>query len=122
MTAVTVLSEVFNLTLHPQVLDAATGMNGAGKFGAQCGLVEGCLILLGIKGRRENMTKDEIMGACYDFASEFQERFGSLLCRVLRPEGFHSSNPPYLCENLARKALTFNAEFISSNTGKAISM
>ena len=122
MTAVTVLSEVFDITLDQQVLDAVIGMNGAGKFGAQCGLVEGCLALLGIIGTKNDMNKDQIMGASYDFASKFQERFGSLLCSVLRPEGFHPKNPPYLCENLAIRALTFNTEFISRKTGEAISM
>ena len=33
------------------MLDAALGMHGAGKYGAQCGLAEGTLIFLGTFGR-----------------------------------------------------------------------
>ena len=117
MTSVAVFSDLFPVNLDVQIFDAVIGMNGAGKFGAQCGIVEATLMLLGIIGRSKGLTKDEIMANCYEFASEFQDHFGSLLCRILRPEGFKPSNPPFLCEKLARKALAFNAEFIRKKTG-----
>lgn len=34
------LSKQFNVKLSDQVIDSALGMHGAGKYGAQCGLVD----------------------------------------------------------------------------------
>jgi hypothetical protein len=40
-TVLCILSEVFKITIGNQIIDAALAMHGAGKYGAQCGLVEG---------------------------------------------------------------------------------
>ncbi len=104
-TTLKVLAEKFDLELAPQVIDAATGMHGAGEYGAQCGLVEGGLMFLGIIGRDRGMPDARIVDACRLFAGEFEKRFASLLCRELRPEGFHPDNPPHLCEGLTRQSL-----------------
>ena len=45
------LCEHFCIPLQEQTLHAATGMHGAGRFRAQCGLVEGALMFIGIAGR-----------------------------------------------------------------------
>ncbi len=50
-TALSVLSEIFGIELHSQTIDSALAMHGAGKYGAQCGLVEGALMFMGIWGR-----------------------------------------------------------------------
>jgi len=44
------LQNRINKRVHqcPQLLDAAVGMHGAGKYGAQCGLVEGSLMFIGL--------------------------------------------------------------------------
>lgn len=113
-TALKTLSELFEIDLHPQVVDAAIGMHGAGGFGAQCGLVEGSLMFIGIWGRAQARDEESVANACHRFAADFQAKFGSLICSQLRPEGFKSDNPPHLCEELTKKAIAFTAEFIGS--------
>ena len=111
-TNLKILSEKFSIELTSQVIDAALGMHGAGKFGAQCGLVEGTLMFLGIIGRAHNISDESIVNSCNEFAGKFENRFTSLLCSVLRPEGFKSEHPPHLCEILTCEAIYFNVEFI----------
>ncbi|MFC1887560.1 C-GCAxxG-C-C family (seleno)protein [Candidatus Cloacimonadota bacterium] len=108
-----VLSERFDISLTQQVLNAGLGMNGAGKYQAQCGLAEGALMFLGILGKSHHLPNEDIVRICHDYAEEFVEKFGSLNCKKLRPEGFHPDNPPHLCEQLAIKTITFGLEFIS---------
>lgn len=112
-TTLKILSEKVKIPLNKQVIDAAIGMHGAGGFRAQCGLVEGTLMFLGIFGRQKHVPDQHIVEQCYAFASKFQNRFGSLLCRELRPEGFHPDNPPHLCEQFTKDAIIFAAEYIS---------
>lgn len=112
-TTLRVLSEVFGVDLDPQVLAAAVGMHGAGGYRAQCGLVEGALMFTGLLGKERGIPQDAIVEACRDFAEAFEERFGSLLCRDLRPEGFSPDNPPHLCEELTRQALLFDMPFLT---------
>lgn len=112
-TTLLILAEYFGIRIEPQAYDAALGMHGAGEYGAQCGLVEGGLMFLGIAGRKIGIADDAIINACRDFAEEFEDRFGSLLCRVLRPEGFRPENPPHICEDLTCRAIRFDIEFFS---------
>ncbi len=107
-----ILSEKFNIKLSDQVFDSAIGMHGAGEHGAQCGLVEGTLMFLGIIGRLMGTPDEEIVSCCNEFARKFENRFSSLLCSILRPEGFHSNNPSYLCERLTCQAICLNIEFV----------
>ena len=106
-TSLNILSEHFKLSLGAQVLQAAIGMHGAGCFGAQCGLVEGALMFLGIYGSQQGLTEEEIAESCYRFAEKFQQRFGSLLCREIRPEGFSPDNPPHVCASISEEAIIF---------------
>jgi len=112
-TSIKILSEIYSINLAKQVVDAAIGMHGAGKYGAQCGLVEGTIMFIGILGRERNIPDSKIVEICRDFASQFDSRFGSLLCKILRPEGFHDNNPPHLCEKLTCEAVEFNVQFIN---------
>ena len=57
-TMLLILSGICGIKLQQQTLDAAVAMHGAGKCGAQCGLVEGALMFIGIYGRR-NQKSDE---------------------------------------------------------------
>ena len=120
-TTLKILSENFEIPLNKQVIDAAIGMHGAGGFRAQCGLVEGALLFLGIFGRQRHIPDQHIVEQCYAFASEFQTCFGSLLCKELRPEGFHPDNPPHLCEQLTKDAIVFAVEYISGFQGGEMS-
>ena len=112
-TTLKILAEHFHVQLHSQVIDAALGMHGGGCFGAQCGLVEGTLMFLGIYGRSQQLPEQQIVEACYTFADKFQLRFGSLLCRELRPEGFRPENPPHLCEPLTKDTIGFSLGYIT---------
>ena len=111
-TSLRILSDVFQLRSADQLSDAAVGMHGAGKYGAQCGLVEGSLMFIGVLGRRSGIPDSSIVSACNDFARQFENRFGSMLCSVFRPAGFNPSNPPHLCEKLTCEAVSFCVDFM----------
>ncbi|MGD2105881.1 MAG: C-GCAxxG-C-C family protein [Anaerolineae bacterium] len=113
VTTLRVLAEVFEVPLHRQVLDAALGMHGAGGYRAQCGLVEGALMFVGVGGKAQGLDGAAVAEACYDFAEQFEGQFGSLLCRDLRPGGLSPDDPPHLCEELSREALLFGVAFVS---------
>jgi C_GCAxxG_C_C family probable redox protein len=112
-TTLRILSEVFATRLSDQVIDSAIGLHGAGEFGAQCGLVEGTLMFLGIIGRSEGIPDENTVESCQDFARQFETRFGSLQCKVLRPQGFKPDNPPHLCEGITKEAVVFGIDFVS---------
>jgi len=112
-TNLKILSEKFEIKLSEQVIDSALGMHGAGEYGAQCGLVEGTLMFLGILGRKLNISNDDIIISCNRLAGQFENRFDSLLCNILRPAGFHPDNPSHLCEKFTCEAVCFNIDFIT---------
>ena len=109
------LCEKAGIELTQQTLDAAIGMHGAGRFRAQCGLVEGTLMALGICGSVRGLPPKSIAALCFSFAEQFTARFGSLLCRELRPQGFQPSDPPHACEGLTNEASVFAATFMETN-------
>ena len=113
-TMLKVLAEFFEIELNPQVIDSAVGLHGAGGYGAQCGLVEGTLMFLGIWGKQKALTEERIIELCKEFAQRFEEEFGSLQCRILRPEGFKPDNPPHLGEPLTNRAIHFSINFIKN--------
>ena len=113
-----ILGERFDVDISPQVLDSAVGLNGAGQYRAQCGLVEGTVMFLGILGREKGMGKEDLEELCRTYAGEFEKRFGSLSCRVLRPEGFDPDNPPNICEPISIEAVCFDIEFVERNLTK----
>ena len=113
ITTLKILGEIFLIDLEPQVLNSAIGLFGAGGFQAQCGLVEGALMFIGILGKAKNYSDNEIKEQCYSFTEKFEKEFGSLICKVLRPEGFKPENPPHLCEDLSKKAILFTINFLS---------
>ncbi len=113
-TTLKTLSDAFEIDLNSQVIDAAQGMHGAGEYGAQCGLVEGTLMFLGIFAREKLIPDDSIVKSCKDYAGQFEKRFNSLQCSVIRPEGFNPNNPPHLCEPITCQAIEFSINFISN--------
>ena len=58
------------------------------------------------------------VSACYNFASVFDETFGSLRCFELRPTGFLESDPPNMCESLTCNAIEFAYQYILELGGK----
>ncbi|MDJ0803569.1 MAG: C-GCAxxG-C-C family protein [Desulfobacterales bacterium] len=87
------------------------------EYGAQCGLVEGGLMFLGIIGHDRRISEPKVVGACRQFGGTFEKRFGSLLCRELHPEGFHPDNPPQLCEDLTGRAIDYTLAFVEALLG-----
>ncbi|HVJ48846.1 C-GCAxxG-C-C family protein [Desulfitobacterium sp.] len=114
-TSLLTLSEIFHANLCSQILDAVTGMPGAGRYGAQCGLVGSSLMFIGIQGKSKGLEHEEIVTICHDFAKGFEEEFGSLDCRDLRPQGFNPDNPPHLCEDITKKAILFTLSYLNVN-------
>lgn len=112
-TTLCVLAELFDIELNQQTIDAAVAMHGAGKYGAQCGLVEGSIMFMGICGRRNKLHDTFTIDSCREFARKFENRFGSLLCKVLRPTGFSEEDPPHMCEQLTSAAIEFSARHVS---------
>ena len=111
-TTLLILSELYEIPLEAQTLQAAAGLLGAGGYRAQCGLVEGSILFLGIycgvRGKSEKETVDVI----YRYAAAFETHFGSLRCRELRPGGFTPQDPPHLCEKLSCEAVEFIWNYI----------
>ena len=112
VTTLKILGEIFSIGLETQVLNSAIGLFGAGGYQAQCGLVEGTLMFIGILAKTKKYPDNKIKEKCYSFAEQFEKEFGSLICKVLRPEGFKPENPPHLCEELSKKAILFSVNFI----------
>ncbi len=106
------LADYFAIELSSQIIDAAVGMHGAGGYRAQCGLLEGGLLFLGIWGRQRGQADDVVIQACRNYAASFEAEFSSLSCAVLRPQGFSPDNPPHLCEGLTCRAVSFTIVYI----------
>lgn len=115
-TAIICLSELFETAVGPQIIQAAVGLHGAGGYRAQCGLVEGALMFMGIYLHELGRTEDETVSVCYDFAAAFDKAFGSLRCLELRPAGFSENDPPHMCENLTCNAIEFAYQYIFNIT------
>ncbi len=106
------LGRLFQVDIEQQTVNSAIGLHGAGGYRAQCGLVEGGLMFLGVYGIQLGKTEEEIIKLCYHYAEAFHEAFGSLGCYDLRPTGFSESDPPHMCENLTCKAIQFAYNYI----------
>ncbi|MGL5435678.1 MAG: RQC-minor-1 family DNA-binding protein [Lachnospiraceae bacterium] len=107
------LSELFKIPLGQQTIHAAVGLHGAGGYRAQCGLVEGALLFIGIYYNSLGKTEKETVLACYNYASAFEEKFGSLKCFDLRPTGFTENDPPHMCEEFTCVAVEFAYQHIA---------
>ena len=111
-TTMICLSELLHTTIDQSVFWSATGMHGAGKYRAQCGLVEGALMFIGVYFQTLGKTEAETVSACYEFASFFEKTYGSLRCRELRPSGFSEDDPPHMCEKLTCSTIEFAYRYI----------
>ena len=104
--------EAAQMPLPPLWAEAMAGLHGAGGYGAQCGLVEGMLLFLGLQGALSKESAEEISARCRNFAAAFETRFGSLLCRELRPQGFPQDGPSHACEALTTQAIAFARQWL----------
>lgn len=117
-TSLLSLSELCRYPLQDETIKAAAGMHGAGGFRAQCGLVEGTLMFLGIYGAAKGLEEETVVGLCRRFAEEFTEMFGSLRCYDLRPGGFSENDPPHSCEEITVQAILFAYRFVERSMGQ----
>lgn len=117
-TTLLCLSELFGIALEHQTLQAAVGLHGAGGYQAQCGLVEGGLMFIGIYCDHIGKTETEAVAACYDFAEKYEKKFGSLRCRELRPTGFSPDDSPHMCEGLTCESVEFVWEYVKELSGE----
>ena len=115
ITTLICLGKEFGVDTDQQVLDSAICMNGGGRFRAQCGLVEGVLMFIGIYATQRGMKKKDMMKIAYGFCENFQNRFGSLLCRDLRPGGFQKTDPKHLCEPLTLDTVPFSIDYLKQH-------
>ncbi len=111
-TTMTCISELLEIHMENQTMDAALGLHGAGGFRAQCGLVEGALMMIGVYGKQKGLTDAQVVKLCYEYAERFTETFGALTCRELRPGGFRDDDPPHLCEGLSSRAVSFIYDYL----------
>lgn len=114
-TTIICLGECFNCTLSAQTLNSAIGLHGAGGYRAQCGLIEGAIMFIGIYFSDLGKSDSDIALLCYQYADEFTKEFGSLRCYDLRPNGFNKADPPHACEEITCKAIEFAYEFIKKH-------
>ena len=114
-TTLRCFSHLFSVPLAEDVLSAALGMHGASYYGAQCGLVEGTLMFIGLLGISLGKSRSDIEKLCNGFASAFEKEFSSLNCSVLRPGGFKADDPPHLCLPLTVKSIEFSYDYIRDN-------
>lgn len=112
-TTLKILSELFDIPLNNQVLNSALALPGAGQCGAQCGIVSGTIMFLGIFGRENGIDDNAIREFSKRFTNTFETTFKSVQCSVLRPEGFHPGNPPHLCESLTCDGVNMSARVVS---------
>lgn len=120
-TMLKTLSEYFKIELHDQVVNSAVGLHGAGKYGAQCGLVEGMLMFIAVASTELGKDESHIVNGCYDFAKDFEQKFKSLSCRDLRIGGFKKDDPPHLCEDLTKEAVRFAIDWFEDKNYDKIS-
>lgn len=105
---------MFDISLEQQTINSAIGMHGAGGYRAQCGLVEGGLMFIGIYDKHQGKPEDEIVSDCFRYAQEFTQKFGSLRCYDLRPTGFSRDDQPHMCEKLTCDAVRFAFNYIKA--------
>lgn len=117
-TTLICLGKLLHVGMEKQTLNAAIGLHGAGGFSAQCGLVEGALMFIGIYFSRKRKAENEIASLCYQYADAFTKKFGSLSCHDLRPNGFNEDDPPHACEELTCTAVEFTKQFIEGLTAE----
>jgi C_GCAxxG_C_C family probable redox protein len=117
-TTLSCLSELTDTSVNSQTMHSAIGLHGAGGYRAQCGLVEGSLMFMGIFFDLKEKSDREISDICYQFAEEFTKKFSSLRCCELRPNGFQENDPPHACEELTGNAIEFTYNFIQNSIMK----
>ena len=107
------LSDIFGVELEDQVYDSAVAMVGAGKYGAQCGILEGCMMFASIYAKQHGLVKKQIVPMIYNWSAKFEKEMGSIVCKGLRPYPFTPEDAPkHLCEPITVKGVGLAVKFI----------
>jgi hypothetical protein len=108
------------IVIEPQTMQSAIGLHGAGGYRTQRGLVEGSLMFIGIFFKAKGKSDLEIAASCYEFADTFTNKFKSVTCYNLRPQGFNEIDPPHACEKITGEAIAFAYDFIVSHCNECL--
>lgn len=106
------LSELCRLPLHPQISQAAVGLNGAGRTARNAACWKARSSFWAFWARAWGKTDKETVSLCGQYATAFQQRFGGTNCRELRPGGFRKDDPPHRCEGVTVGATCFAWDFV----------
>ena len=106
------LGELMGIQLDPQVLASVAGLHGAEKLGAHCGLALAGQMFIGIYCRGHNMEDGAIASQCAHYAEIFCSKFSTLVCSELRMNGYISTDPRHVCEQLTCDAVTITYNFL----------
>lgn len=118
-----ILAEVFQVDVSREIYDASAGMaGGGGRFGGQCGLIQGGILFIGIVSARLAVDQDTLKQHCFDYSALAEKELGSLLCREIRPEGFAEGNPPDLCKPRTIQSIVSTSKFIADRFGLPLNL
>jgi C_GCAxxG_C_C family probable redox protein len=94
----TILNEL-EIKAPASVLRISASMNGGGRAGAQCGILEAGLFVLSLLyGRHsEKQSREPLQSLAFQLTKKFETEYKNLLCRDIRPEGFSTTQPRGLC-------------------------
>lgn len=106
------LEELLEIKMEPQVLQCVTGLHGAEKFGAQCGLSVAGQMFIGIYFSQIHKNEELVIASCNQYVEVFRNKFGSLQCTDLRLSGYMYSDPRHLCEQLTCDVVTVTYNFL----------
>ncbi len=108
--------EQFDIRVPDFYLRPLSSMNGAGRAGAQCGILEGGLFVISTLYGRSNSKKsrEPLETLVSNFAREFKGRYGSFLCKEIRKEGFFGNQNRNICNNRIKNGVLFIIDYIES--------
>ena len=108
----TILHEL-RIKASASVLSISASMNGGGRAGAQCGILEAGLFVLSLLyGRHsEKQSREPLQSLAFQLTKKFETEYKSLLCRDIRPEGFYSTQPRGLCTERIIYGIFFLLDF-----------
>ena len=109
------LSEIEGIKLDKQVLYSVSGLHGVDPMIAQCGLLSGGLMFLGIYSCEKNIPNSQLSKYYYDYSKYFQRKFGDTGCQNLNGNSKSLGLKPYACEDLTKDVVEFTINFIEKN-------
>lgn len=109
------LSELTDIKLDKQILHSVSGFDGVNPLIAQCGLMSGALMFLGIYGREKNIPNSQLKSYSYDYSKYFQRKFGDTGCNSLNGKNSSLNLSPFSCEILTKDVVKFTFDFINKN-------